>query len=196
MRIIDCEQRSQEWFEARLGLPTASNFDKLLTTKGEVSKQRNKYLYRLAGEKVAEQSEETYQNAIMQRGIILEDEARQLYQLITGQEVQTVGFCLANGYGCSPDGLIGEDGVIEIKCPIASTHVAYLLAGVLPLDYFQQCQGELFVTGRKWVDFMSYYPGIKPLIVRVKRDEKFIKKLKSELKLFCVELKEVINKIK
>jgi len=196
MRIIDCEQRSQEWFEARLGLPTASNFDKLLTTKGEVSKQRNKYLYRLAGEKVAEQSEETYQNAIMQRGIILEDEARQLYQLITGQEVQTVGFCLANGYGCSPDGLIGEDGAIEIKCPIASTHVAYLLAGVLPLDYFQQCQGELFVTGRKWVDFMSYYPGIKPLIVRVKRDEKFIKKLKSELKLFCVELKEVINKIK
>ena len=197
MKIIECEQMSPEWYQARVGIPSSSNFDKIITTKGEHSKQSQKYLYRLAGEFVAGKSEETYQNAAMLRGIELEGEARQCYELITGETVDQVGFCLADeGYACSPDGMVGSEGLLEIKCPMAATHVGYLLKNELPSDYFQQVQGQLLVTSRKWCDFMSYYPGIKPLIIRVERDVKFLTYLKVELEIFCNELKEIINKIK
>lgn len=197
MKIINVDQRSEEWFKVRAGVPTASSFDKIVTMKGEPSKQAQKYMYKLAGEFVAGKPEESYTNAAMERGIVLEDEARQTYQLITENMVEQVGFCLADGgYGCSPDGLVGDDGMIEIKCPSIAVHVEYLLAGVLPSDYFQQCQGQLFVTGRKWSDFVSYFPGIKPLIVRVYPDEKFHSALKVELEKFCSELQSIIKKIK
>ena len=196
MKTINCEQRSQEWYAARLGVPSASSFDKILTTKGEPSKQAKKYMYKLAGEILSGTSEETYQNVAMLRGIELEAEARNLYKMINDVEVEEVGFCLSDGYGCSPDGLVGKDGLIEIKCPIMSTHVEYLLDGTLPSDYFQQTQGQLLVTGRKWCDFVSHYPAIKPLIIRVERDEVFIKKLESELKVFCSELNDIVKKLK
>uniref|UniRef100_A0A6H2A1P6 Putative exonuclease n=1 Tax=viral metagenome TaxID=1070528 RepID=A0A6H2A1P6_9ZZZZ len=195
MKIITCEQGSPEWYACKVGIPSASNFDKLITTKGEVSKQRTKYLYQLAGETITGVSEETYQNGAMQRGTILEAEAREFYQLITGEEVLQVGFCLAEGFGASPDALVGEKGVLEIKCPIMSTHIGYLLDNVLPTEYIQQVQGELLATGRDWVDFLSYYPGIKPLIIRVNRDEKFLKALRVELEVFVMELKDLVKKI-
>ena len=196
MKIIDCIQGTPEWYAAKCGIPSASSFDKIITTKGEPSKQRTKYLYQLAGESITGISEESYTNGNMQRGKIMEDEARQFYTLITGQEVVQVGFCLAEGAGASPDGLVGEPGALEVKCPLLATHVGYLLDNTLPTEYFQQTQGQLLVTGREWVDFMSYYPGLKPLIIRVMPDEKFIKALKIELELFCAELKDIINKIK
>ncbi len=196
MKVIDCIQGTPEWFAARCGVPSASNFDMLITTKGEPSKQRQKYLYRLAGETITGIAEESYTNAAMERGKVMEAEARQLYQLITGEEVKEVGFCLVEGYGASPDGLVGDVGCIEIKCPNMATHVGYLLDNVLPTDYFQQTQGQLLVTGRKWCDFVSYYPGLKPLIIRVTRDEKFLKALQVELELFISELKTVVQKIK
>lgn len=199
MKILDVVQNSPEWFTARCGIPTASNFDKIITAKGEPSKQRTKYLYQLAGERITCKSEETYQNANMLRGIEMEDEARKLYEVITGGTVVKVGLCITEGktiYAASPDGLFKDDGAVEIKCPLISTHVAYLLNGGLVEDYFQQLQGQLLVTGRKWVEIMSYYPGLKPLLVPVNRDEKFIKALKVELELFCSELDDVTNKIK
>lgn len=196
MKIINCEQGSLEWFEARLGIPSSSNFDKIITTAGKPSKQREKYMYRLAGEAVSGVLEESYQNAAMLRGIEMEDEAKQLYTLITGNEVIEVGFCVEEGYGASPDGLIAEKGCLELKCPLVATHVGYLLANKLPTDYFQQVQGQLLVTGREWADFMSYSPGLKPMIVRVNRDETFINALKIELAVFCEELRVVIGKIK
>jgi len=195
MKIVDCIQGSPEWFAARCGIPSASNFDKIVTTKGQPSKQREKYLYRLAGETITGKSEETYQNAIMERGIEMEVEARKLYGLISGSEAVEVGFCLSNGYGASPDGLVDKDGCLELKCPLIATHVGYLLNGKLPMEYFQQTQGQLLVTGRKWLDFMSYYPGLKPLVVRVERDETFIGALEAQLQVFCAELKDVVNKI-
>jgi putative phage-type endonuclease len=195
MKIIDCVQGTPEWFSARCGIPSASNFDKIITMDGKPSKQRTKYLYQLAGERLAGKPEETYTNGAMQRGKELEAEARKLYQIVTGNEVQEVGFCLAEGYGASPDGLVGQDGSLEIKCPIISTHVGYLLEKVVPSDYFQQTQGQLLVTGRSWVDFVSYYPGIKPLIIRAERDEKFIAALKTELVNFCEELNDISNRI-
>lgn len=196
MKIINCEQGSLEWFEARLCIPSSSNFDKIITTAGKPSKQREKYMYRLAGEAVSGVLEESYQNAAMLRGIEMEDEAKQLYTLITGNEVTEVGFCVEEGYGASPDGLIAEKGCLELKCPLVATHVGYLLANKLPTDYFQQVQGQLLVTGREWADFMSYSPGLKPMIVRVNRDETFINALKIELAVFCEELRVVIGKIK
>lgn len=198
MKIINCEQRSEQWYAVRCGVPSASNFDKIITTKGEPSKQAMKYLYQLAGEKISGKQEEQYTNNAMLRGCEMEAEARQMYQIVNDSIVEEVGFCITEGsysFGCSPDGLVGQDGIIEIKCPQMATHVGYLLDGGLPTDYFQQVQGQLLVTGRKWCDFVSYYPGIKPLIVRVNRDEKFIKLLESELQLFCKKLDEVVTKI-
>lgn len=196
MKIIDCIQGTPEWFAAKCGVPSASNFDKLLTTIGKPSKQRTKYLYRLAGETITGIAEESYQNAAMLRGSEMEAEARQLYQLISGKEVKEVGFCLSNGYGASPDGLVGEKGLLEIKCPTMAVHIGYLIDGFMPVEYFQQVQGQLLVTGREWVDFMSYSPGLNPLIIRVTRDETFLKALRIELEIFCSELKDLVKKLK
>jgi len=199
MLVLDVEQLSPAWFAARCGIPTASNFDKIVTTKGESSTQYKKYLYQLAGELVAGSKEETYQNAAMTRGIELEGEARELYELVTDNAVDEVGICYANEdkkFSCSPDGLVGEDGTLEIKCPLMATHVEYLLKGKLPTKYLQQVQGQLFVTNKKWCDFVSYYPGLRPLIVRVSRDEVFISKLETALTNFCTELLTVTIEIK
>lgn len=195
MKIIDCQQGTPEWLQARCGVPSSSNFDKIITTKGEPSKQAEKYMYKLAGERVSGTIEETYQNGAMQRGTEMESEARQLYEIITDTEVRQVGFCLADGYGCSPDGMVGDKGLIEIKCPSMAVHVGYLIEGKLPAEYFQQVHGQLLVTGREWVDFISYYPGIKPFIFRVERDEKFLEALMAELKTFCERLEETVKKI-
>lgn len=196
MRVINCLQNSPEWFAARLGKPTASNFDQIITTKGGPSKQRTKYLYRLAGERVAGKAE-TYQNVNMIRGIEMEKEAREFHKLMTDEEIVQVGFCTDDEgkYGASPDALFGKKGGLEIKCPLMETHVGYLLHGILPMEYFQQIQGNLFVTGREWWIFESYYPAIKPFIIKVERDEKFIKALKFELKIFVQELETIVKKI-
>lgn len=199
MITLDHIQKSPEWYAARCGVPTASNFDCIVTSKGEPSKQRTKYLYRLAGERITGVTEEMYQSAAMKRGSEMEAEARSLYQIIKDEIVTEVGFCLSDGnfkYGASPDALVGEKGSLEIKCPIISTHVGYLLENKMPTDYFQQTQGQLLVTGREFVDFISYYPAMKPLIVRVERDQHFLKLLKSELEAFCQELEVIVNKIR
>lgn len=198
MKIINCEQGTPEWNAARCGIPTSSSFDKLITTKGVPSKQKEKYLYTVAGEKVSGLKVETYQSFAMQQGIIKEEEARNYYKMLYDVEVQKVGFCVSdNGsYGCSPDGLVGKDGGLEIKCPEIHTHVGYMLKGNLLEDYFQQAQGSLFVTGRKWWDIMSYFAGLKPVIIRVTPDKAFHKALEVELAIFTKELAELVEKIK
>ncbi len=199
MKIYDCEQGSPEWFKIRCGIPTASNFDKIVTSEGKPSKQMQKYLWKVAGEFITGVPEETYQSAAMLRGVEMEQEARNFYSMVNDVPIQQVGFCVGESdieYGCSPDGFVGDKGMIEIKCPSLAVHVGYLLNGELPIDYVQQVQGELLVTGREWNDFISYYPGIKPLIVRVWRDEEFIKALRIELEIFCQELKKTIERIK
>ncbi len=197
MKILEFEQRSPEWFSARCGIPTASGFDKIVTSTGAQSKQRTKYMWQLAGERICKIAEESYQNAAMLRGIETEAEAKNFYEFTTGETVQPVGFCLSDcgTFGASPDGLVGEDGIIEIKCPMLATCVGYLLDGTLPTEYYQQTQGQLLVTGRKWSDFISYYPGIRPLLIRVNRDEEFISKLAAELKLFTEELTQIVSRI-
>lgn len=197
MIINNCKQNSPEWFKARCGIPTSSGFNKIITIDGKQSKQREKYLYQLAGERIIGIPEESYKNEIMQRGQEMEAEARQLYELITGKQVEQIGLCIEdNKYSTSPDGLIDSDGVLEIKCPILSTHVGYLLANELPSEYFQQVQGQLLITGRKWSIFMSYYPAMPPLIIRVKPDNEFLKILKIELELFCKDLDNITKTLR
>ena len=197
MKIIECEQNTSEWFDAKRGVPSASNFSKIITNDGKPSKQRTKYMYKLAGEKVSGYSSESYQNFAMLRGIETEAEARQFYEISTGKEVKQVGFCVNEDplYGTSPDGLVNDDAVLEIKCPLVETHVGYLLKNELPSEYFSQIQGQLLVTERSYCDFLSYYPGLRPLLIRVERDEKFLQALEIELKLFCMELNKTIARI-
>lgn len=198
MVVIDCEQGSEQWFKVRTGIPSASNFDKIITTEGKPSKQKEKYLYTVAGEKVSGIKEDTYQSFAMQQGVIKEEEARNYYKMLYDVEVQKVGFCVSDDgtYGCSPDGLIGKDGGLEIKCPLIYTHVGYMIKGELLKDYYQQAQGSLFVTGRKWWDIMSYYAGLKPVIIRVLPDKAFHKALEVELEIFTKELNALIERIK
>lgn len=199
MITLEIEQGTQEWMDARAGIPTASNFDKIVTADGKPSKQREKYMYTLAAERIVGKATESYQNDAMARGVEMEAEARALYEILTDRSVVEVGLCYKDEkrlIAASPDGLVGEDGGIEIKCPLSYTHVGYLLDGKLPSEYFQQVQGQLYVTGRKWVDFMSYFPGLRPLLVRVERDEKFITALDIELQVFLKQLDEITEKIK
>jgi len=198
MIIVDCEQMSEQWFSEKAGKPSASNFDKIITTKGEPSKQAKKYLYQLAGESITGIKTEGYQNAAMLRGIELEPQARSLFEMIHDVEVKQVGLCYPDEqkkYLSSPDGLLDNAG-LEIKCPEIHTHVSYLIEGKLPTDYFQQVQGGMAVTGLPFWHFMSYYPGLPPFIIKVERDDAFISKLKAELDKFCYELVITVKRLK
>jgi len=181
MRCIDCEQGSDEWIYARLGIPSASMYGKIITTQGKWSTQADTYINQLVAEKLTGEQTPFYQNEHMARGTELEPDARKMYEFIKDVEVQEVGFCLHDTLeaGASPDGLIGEDGGLEIKCPAPATHVEYLRGGKLPSKYKQQVMGCLWITGREWWDFMSYHPSMKPLIVRVERDEDYIAELEA-----------------
>ncbi|MCK5605058.1 YqaJ viral recombinase family protein [Candidatus Pacearchaeota archaeon] len=197
MIIENFEQGSPEWFAARVGIPSASVFDKLITSKGALSTSRQKLIYKLAGEKVLGEKEEGYSNGAMQRGIELEPEARSLFELITGKEVKEVGLCYYDerkDRSCSPDGLVGTGMTLmeglEIKCPELATHVEYLMGNKLPTKYFAQVQGSMYITGlEKWY-FMSYFPSMKPLIIEIVRDEIWIAKLSKALDDLVVELDE------
>jgi hypothetical protein len=195
MRLIDCEQGSEEWLKARLGVPSASNFSKVLTTKGTPSTQAKSYVDALVAEAITGESTYVKVTDAMQRGTELEPYARDRYILETGNQVQEVGFCLHNDYqaGASPDGLIGDDGGLEIKSPLGGTMVSYLRGGRLPSKYFQQVQGCMYITGRKWWDFMAYHPDMKPLIVRVDRDEDFISCLDETLRKVVDEIERLVN---
>jgi len=179
MRVNNHEQGSQEWLESRLGRPTASNFSKLLTPTGKPSSSADAYINELIAQKITGELPEFYINDAMARGNELEPAAKTLYELTNDVEVVEVGLCLHGTLDCgaSPDGLVGDDGGIEIKCPLPHTHVSYLRDGKLPTKYIPQVQGCLWITGREWWDFMSYHPSMQDLIVRVYRDEAYIKKL-------------------
>lgn len=180
---LDVEQRSDEWFRARAGVATASSFDQVLTPTGKASSQADAYANKLVAECLTGYPAQTETSAWMQRGVELEDEARDYYAFDQGVDVETVGLLLRDDrrVGCSPDGLVGTDGMVEIKVPAPHTHVEYLLAGDLPAKYRPQVQGQLYVAERQWCDFISYHPDMPPLIVRVERDEAYIASLAEAL---------------
>ena len=198
MIVSTTEQGTDEWLSERAGKVTASCFGNILTGTGKKSTKRRGYLLTLAGEILAGKPETTFKSEWMQRGNDLEDSSRTTYEFITGNTVEQVGMVYLNeekAVSCSPDGLIGDNGGYETKCPKMSTHVDYLLHGKCPTQYIPQVQGCLWVTGREWWDFMSFHPDLKPLIVRVERDEKYISLLEELVEEFVAELKATVKKL-
>lgn len=195
MKHLDVVQGSKEWFQARLGIPTASEFDKILTPgKLTLSSQADKYLNRLLAEWALQTQflEMETKSWAMDRGIELEQEADDYYAFATNLGPRPCGFCLTDDglVGCSPDRLVADDGLIEIKCPLPPTHMGYLRAGTLPDAYRLQVQGELFVTGRAWADFLSYCPQLPPLLIRIEPDPRVHAALGEALGQFCHELEQ------
>lgn len=186
---VPCIQLSPEWWESRRGIPTASNFGRIITPKShKLSASAEEYANELVAELICQHPgamTETPMNAAMRHGVECEPEAKKWYQLQKCEVIRDVGFCKTDDgrWGCSPDGLIGDDGVLETKCPQMKTHVGWLLAGEVPAEHMAQCHGHLVVTGRKWCDFLSYCPGAKPLLVRVTPNE-YTMKLRTCLELF------------
>lgn len=203
MKIISCVQGSPEWFAARKGIPTASNFDKILTPKTQKpSSSIDEYIYELIAEsRCLTPPPSEYRSAAMQHGVQYEREARHWYELERGVDVRQVGFCVEHfgpeptgRFGCSPDGLVGEDGGLELKCPTGKVHVKYLLAGVLPDEHKCQVHGCLAVTGRQWWDYLSYCPGLPPLLVRVTPNS-FTAALMGALKQFGDRYAEALARL-
>lgn len=196
--ITDFEQGSPEWHEARAGSVGASSIDKIITSKGEPSKQRTEYMMQLAGERITGKCEETFQSIHMANGNEREAAARSLFEMVQGLECQQVGIVYKNekkDSHCSPDSLINPLSGLELKNPMMKTHVKYLLSGKLPTDYFCQVQMSMYVTERETWWFMSCFEGIKPLIIECHRDEVWIGKCERELNTFNAELNEMVKRL-
>lgn len=204
LEIIDCEQGSDEWRAARAGLPTASVFGTVMANgkDGGPSITRTKLLHRLAGEILTgEPSPDEYRNASMDRGNAMEAEARQAYAEKRGVEVRRVGFVKNFGglkrAGCSPDGFCGFDGGVEIKTARPDVLIPMLLRGAgLPSEHRAQVMGNLWVAEREWFDLVVYWPKMPLYIVRVTRDESYIRDLSNEVEKFNFELTNLAEKLR
>jgi hypothetical protein len=195
----DISQGSLEWLQARAGVVTASEMNALITPLGKMrdSKGVDTYLAQKLAEKWTGGPIAGAMTLDMELGKILEEEARPFAALHLGVDIEQVGFITTDcgKVGCSPDGLIGEDTAIEIKCPRASTHVGYLLAGGVPGDYFAQVHSSLHVTGfKRWL-FMSYCRGLPPLFVTVQRDEVVQATIGKALAQFLVQFDAAWEKL-
>ena len=199
LEVIECEQGTPEWFAARAGLPTASEFSTILAKgkDGGASVTRAKYMRQLAGEILtSEAAPEGYSNAHMERGKLMEDEAREVYAFMTNEEPIRVGFIKNGRAGASPDSLLGDIGGLEIKTAIPAVQIERLQRGTLPSEHVAQVQGCLWITGRQWWDFVSFWPRLPPLIVRVERDEAYIAKLAEAVAAFNTELDNIVQSIR
>lgn len=195
---VDLKQGSDEWFQEKLGKPSASNFDKIVCRDGKPSKQRESYLFELVAERLTGKRSDSYKNEIMQEGNDRESESRNLYELLTDLEVEECGVIYKNEekkFLCSPDGLCNGSG-LELKNVLGKTQVKYLLANRLPPEYFAQVQGSLFITGFETWDFMSYCPGIEPFLITVSPDLEYQSFLCDALEEFCSELDNLYQKLK
>lgn len=190
-RFYDVDQNTDEWFELRLGKITASEFDTLTSSPDSVGYK--KLVAQKAYERMFFERIETYSNAWMQRGHDLEPMARLNYMQETMTNVLSGGFWALGNAGCSPDGLIGDDGILEIKCPALHTHYEYLKKNRIPPVYFWQVQGQLYVTGSDYCDFMSFFPGVKTLIVREHPELIAQEEIKTRLTIIEDDIEEAIN---
>jgi hypothetical protein len=197
MIVHNVVQGEADWFRVRLGKPTASEFHKIITpAKMALSKQSRSYAFRLAAEAILNRSlDSVEETSWMARGKELEPDAVRAYSFMTDRETQPVGFVTTDDgrFGCSPDRLVGDDGLLELKCPSPAVHLAYLIDGFGD-DYKAQAQGQLFVTGRKWVERMSYSDEMPPFIVRSEADPVFQSALRKALMQFDDELQGMIER--
>jgi putative phage-type endonuclease len=197
------DQGSQEWFTIRIGKVTASRVaDVIAKTKTGYSATRDNYMAQLVCERLTGQKGESFSNAAMQHGTDTEPLARASYEAYADVLVDEVGFVphpTIDMAGASPDGLVGDDGLLEIKCPNTATHIETLLSQSVPGKYNTQMQFQMACTGRQWCDFVSFdnrLPAELQLFVkRVPRDEVFIRLIEAEIVQFLAELDDKINKL-
>lgn len=194
MQIFDCEQGSDEWFACRAGIPTASKFATVMA-KGE-GKTRSEYMRKLAGELLTGEPMESFTSVHMERGKTMEDEARETYAFINDADISRVGFIRNGKKGASPDSLVGKEGGLEIKTALPHIQIDRLLRGDLPSEHKAQVQGNLWISERDWWDFVSYWPKLPLLTVRVFRDDIYIKNLSSEIDRFNDELAAMVDAIR
>lgn len=196
-------QGSPEWFAARLGKVTASRVsDVIAKTKTGYSASRTNYAAQLVAERLTGTVAESYTNAAMQWGTEKEPEARAAYEFKTDAEVAQIGFAdhpKIAMTGASPDGLIGDDGMVEIKCPNTATHIETLLGQSVPGKYVTQMQWQMACTGRRWCDFVSYDPrlpeNMRLFIARVDRDDAMIARLEGDVVSFLAEIEKTVTEL-
>lgn len=202
MKIIESvQQGSQDWLELRLGKVTASKFSDVMTNGrgNKPSVTAKSYMIKLVAEILRGEPMPFFENEAMRWGTETEPQARAMYELKNNVDVKEVAFVELNDFvGVSPDGLVGDDGLLEIKCPNTETQIKRFLDGTgLPKEYEAQVQGQLWVTGRKWCDFVSFDPRIDVeasyIQTRVYRDEDYIAKLEEKVTAFVEEMKVMIN---
>lgn len=195
----DVEQGSAEWLELRLGLPTASNFDQIITPKtAKFSAQSRKYAFKLVAEKLLNRSLDAIETLEwVEHGRMLEPEAIRAYEFEHEAKTEAVGFIVTDDgrFGCSPDRLIGERGLLEVKCPAPQTMVSYLVDGY-DQGYQAQVQGQLFVSERDYVDWLAYSAEMPRVLVRTYRDDAYIALLADALNQFDDMLQEMMGKVR
>lgn len=190
----DIEQGTPEWIACRAGIPTASKFATVMA-KGE-GKIRSEYMRTLAGEILTGEPAETFRNEHMERGNLMEDEARETYAFINDVEIKRVGFIRNGNKGASPDSLVGSNGGLEIKTALPKIQIDRLMRDRLPPEHVAQVQGNLWISEREFWDFVSYWPKLPVLTVRVYRDEPYIKNMAAEIDRFNDELADLVEKVR
>lgn len=230
MQIINCEQGTEQWFRARAGMPTASEFSTVLAEprwdgalsqpvidamikegctaqqlaaaikaakkkNSSPSATRRTYMAKLAGEILTGEPMESFSNAHMERGKVMEDEARDFYAFMQDVEPERVGFIVNGRKGCSPDSLIGDVGMLEIKTKLPHLMIECILRDEFPPEHRAQCQGALWVAEREWIDIAVYWPGMPAFVKRAIRDEEYISTLSSAVDQFNDELAALVEKI-
>lgn len=200
LRIIDCAQGSPQWHAARAGIPTASEFATVQASGrgGGESVTRRKYMLTLLGERMTGQVADGYSNAHMERGHAMEPDARRLYAFAQDVDPILVGFMRRDDVqaGASPDSLVGDDGLLEIKTKLPHLQLDVLLRDAVPAEHVQQLQGQLWISGRAWVDFVSYWPGLPLFVKRVDRDEVAIARIAAAVQEFNAELETMEARIR
>ncbi len=197
LEIFDCAQGSPDWYRVRAGLPTASCFSTVQASGkgGGESLTRKTYMRKLAGEIITGEPMDSYSNANMERGQIMEAEARDYYAFVTDAEPQLIGFIRNGPKGCSPDALIGDKGALEIKTAQPNVLIDALLRDDAPPEHKAQCQGVLWVAEREWLDLVVYWPKMPTVIHRVHRDEAYISALAEAVGTFNDELAALVARV-
>jgi hypothetical protein len=193
----DVAQYSEDHDRLRLGIPTSSNFHKIITPQGKPSTQWRQYACVLIAERILQHKIEFYNSPAMERGLIVEAEAADWYEFDQDVTVQRIGFITDDeqGVGCSPDRLVGDEGLLEIKAPLPQTQVEYWISGEVSERFRPQLQGQLYISQRSWVDIICWHDVLPKLVVRVVPDEKFIAALDRELRIFNYFIERVMEKI-
>jgi len=196
--IFTCEQGGEEWARIRMGIPTSSMFATVLASGkgGAESKTRRKYMLQLAGEILTGEPMEGYSNDHMTRGKEMEDDLRNLYSFQTNTEVERVGFIKCGKKGCSPDGLLGKNRMLEIKSMLPHLLIEVHLRSEFPPGHLAQCQGNLWVANREEIDIAIGWPKMPLYIQTIRRDEVYISALEKAVEEFNQELAYIVTQMR